>query len=96
MRLVADRLEACDALLQRRVVENGNAGLDRVIEPLEPQIGFGGALVQLGDVLAATLGALLPAVEDRRQDFLEPVRLEESVGNVLRDKVVQLLHRDRA
>jgi len=62
--LVADRLEARDALLQRRVVEIGDAGLDGVIEPFQPQIGFGCALVQLGDVLAAAPGALLPTVED--------------------------------
>ena len=34
LRLVADRLEARDALLERRVVEIGDAGLDGVIEPL--------------------------------------------------------------
>ena len=68
LRLVADRLEACDALLQRRVVEIGDAGLDGVIEPLQPQVGFGGALVQFGDVLAAALGALLPAVKDARPE----------------------------
>jgi hypothetical protein len=49
LRLDADRLEAYDALLQRWVVEIGNAGLDRVMETLQAQ-------VCLGDVLAATLG----------------------------------------
>jgi hypothetical protein len=54
LRLIADRLEACDALLQCRVVEIGDARLDCVIEPLQAQLGHGCALVQLGDVLAAT------------------------------------------
>ena len=73
--LIADRLQAGDALLQRRVVQIGDAGLDGVIEPLEPQVGLGGALVQFGDVLAAALGALLAAVEHRGQHFFEPLRL---------------------
>ena len=34
LRLIADRLEVCNALLQRRVVEIGNAGFDGAIEPL--------------------------------------------------------------
>src|SRR5208283_1184428 len=83
------------ALFQRRVVEIGDPGLDGVVEPLEPQVGLGRALVQLGDVLAAALGPLLPVVENGGQDFLEPLRLEQAVGDVLRYKTVQLLHRDR-
>ena len=95
LRLVADRFEACDALFQRRVVEIGDSGLDGVIEPLEPCVGLRRALVQLGDVLTAALGTFLPAVEDGCQNFVEPLRLEQSVSNVLRDKAVQLVHRDR-
>ena len=34
--LVAEGLQAGDALPQRRVVQVGDAGLDGVIEPLEP------------------------------------------------------------
>jgi hypothetical protein len=34
LRLVADRLQAQDALFQRWIVEIGAAGLDGVIEPL--------------------------------------------------------------
>ena len=69
--LIADRLQAGDALLQRRVVQVGDADLDGVIEPLEPQIGLGGALVQFGDMLAAAFGSLLAAVEHRGQHFFE-------------------------
>ena len=73
--LIADGLQAGDAVLQRRVVQIGDAVLDGVVEPLEPQVGLGGALVQFGDVLAAALGALLAAVEDRGQHFLQPLGL---------------------
>ncbi|MGH7058311.1 MAG: hypothetical protein ACREFZ_10665 [Acetobacteraceae bacterium] len=76
MRLVAHRLEAGDTLLQRRVVEISDTSLDRAIEALEPQVGLGGALVQLGDVFAAALGTFLPAIENGRQDFLETLRLK--------------------
>jgi len=84
LRLVADRLEANNAVFQRRVVEIGDTDLDGVIGPLEPQVYLSRALVQLGDILAAALGALLPAVEDRRQNLLEPLRLQQTVGDVLR------------
>lgn len=45
---------------------------------------FGGSLVQLGDMLAAELGALLPAIQHGCQNFLEPLRLEQPIGEVLR------------
>jgi len=34
-----------DALLQSRIVEIGNTGLDGVIEPSQAQVGFGRRLV---------------------------------------------------
>lgn len=40
-----------------------DAGLDRVIEPLQPKVGLGGALGRFGDVLTAALGASLAAVQ---------------------------------
>ena len=36
LRLIADGLEASYAILERRVVQIGDAGLDGVIKPLEP------------------------------------------------------------
>ncbi|HVB80906.1 MAG TPA: hypothetical protein VNE82_13285 [Candidatus Binataceae bacterium] len=47
-------------------------------------------------MLAAALSTFLPAVENGGQDFLEPFRLKQSVCDVLRNEVVELLHRDRA
>ncbi len=73
--LIANGLQAGDALLQGRVVQVRDAGLDGVIEPLEPKVGLGGALVQFGDMLAATFGSFLAAVEDGSQDFFEAVRM---------------------
>ena len=61
--LVPNGFEAGDTLLQRRVVQIGDARLDGVIEPLEAQVGLSGALIQFRDVFAATLGALLAVVE---------------------------------
>ncbi|WP_245439454.1 hypothetical protein [Aminobacter sp. MSH1] len=40
-RLIAENLQASDPLLQRRVVQIGNARLDGVIEPLETRFRFG-------------------------------------------------------
>ena len=94
--LIADRLEAGDALLQRRGVEIGHAALDGVVEPLEPQVGLRGALVQFGKMLAAALGSLLPAIEHGCEDLLQPLRLKQAVFDMAGNEVVQLLHRDRA
>jgi hypothetical protein len=82
LRFVADRLEASDALLQRRIVETGDAGLDGVIEPFQAEFGLGGALAQLGDVRAAALGAFLPAFENGCQNLLEPLRLKQTICDV--------------
>ena len=65
--LVADGFQAGDVLLQGRVIKVGDTAFDGVVKALEPRIGFGGALVQFGDVLAPTLGALLAAVKHRSQ-----------------------------
>ena len=56
LRLVANRLGACNELLQRRLVTIGDADLDGVIVPFHAQVGLGGALVQFGEVLAMALG----------------------------------------
>ena len=76
LRLIPDGLEAIDAVFQGRVVNVGHACLDGVIEPLEAQFRFGGALVQLGDMLATTFGLFLPPVEDAGEDGFQPLRLE--------------------
>ncbi|HUZ13447.1 MAG TPA: hypothetical protein VMU93_11405 [Caulobacteraceae bacterium] len=46
-------------------------------------------------MFAAALGTLLPAVEDRRQNLLEPIRLQQPAGDVVCDEAVELVHRDR-
>jgi hypothetical protein len=58
------------------IVQIGHARLDGVIEPLEAQFRFGGALVQLGDMLAAALGMFFPAVECGGKDGFQPLGLE--------------------
>jgi len=63
--LVAYRLQTGDAFLQGRVVQIGDASLDGVIEPLQPQIRFSRPRVQYGDTLSAALSPLLTAVQLR-------------------------------
>ncbi|MEZ5688433.1 MAG: hypothetical protein R3E21_06565 [Caenibius sp.] len=74
--LIANSLEAVDAVFQCRVVQIGNACFDSVIEPLEAQFRFCGALVQLGDMLAAALGVFFPAVQRGGKDGFQPLGLE--------------------
>lgn len=49
------------------------AGFNVVIEPLWPHDGLGGALVQLGNVLAVPLDALLPAIQQRGENVFNPL-----------------------
>jgi hypothetical protein len=67
--LVSNRLQPVDPPLQARVVQIGDTGLDGVIEPLEAEVSFDRALVQLGDMLAPPLGALLATVEHGGENF---------------------------
>ena len=62
--LIAENLEASDALLERRVVQISHARFDGVIEPLEARFRFGRLPLQRGDVFAAALGLILTTTED--------------------------------
>jgi hypothetical protein len=73
--LISGRLEAGDTFLQVWVIQIGYAAFDGIVQPLEPQVGLGGPLVEFADVLAAALGAFLAAVQDGGEDFLQPVGL---------------------
>ena len=94
-RLVADGLEAVDAILERRVVDVRNGRLYGIVSPLEAKLGFGGAPVQLGDVLPLSLAARLPAVEHGGEDGFQSIGLEQTVFQMAGDKIVQPLHRHR-
>jgi hypothetical protein len=72
--LIADCLQPGDTLLQARVAQIGDPGLDGVIEPLEAEVSLDGALIQLGDVLAPPLGTLVAAVQYGSENFLQPFR----------------------
>nr|WP_041794807.1 hypothetical protein [Pararhodospirillum photometricum] len=47
-------------------------------------------------MLLPTLSPLVPAVEDRSQNLLQPVGLEQPILDMAGDDAVELLHRDRA
>ncbi|WP_232313903.1 hypothetical protein [Sphingobium sp. TCM1] len=64
--LVPGRLQPIDAILQSRVVKIGDSALDGVVESLQAQLGLGSALVQLGDMVAASVGSVLSAIQDCR------------------------------
>ncbi|MFV0293334.1 MAG: hypothetical protein ACK5II_09005, partial [Paracoccus sp. (in: a-proteobacteria)] len=57
--LIAKRREARDTLAQGGFERVERTGFDGVVEPLEAHVRLGGALVQLGDVLAAAFDAFL-------------------------------------
>lgn len=59
-----DGLQACNAILEVRIIEVGNAALDGVVKPFKAQVCLRRPFVQLGDVGMAALGAFLPPVEN--------------------------------
>ncbi|WP_157693312.1 hypothetical protein [Granulibacter bethesdensis] len=62
-RLIAYDLKAGDALLERRVVQIGDACLDGVVEALEAHVRFDRSPLQFGDMLPTTPGLLVTAAE---------------------------------
>jgi len=94
--LVARCLQLRDAVLERRVVQVGEAALDGVIQPLQPRVGFRRSLDEFGRDRSAALGPLLAPVEQASQHLLQPLRVEQPLLQVRGHKVVQLLHRHRA
>jgi hypothetical protein len=91
--LIPDRLQPGDTLLQARIAQIGDTGLDGVIEAPEADVCLNGALVQLGDMLAPPLGALLAAVQHGGENFLQPLGSQQAVLDMPGNERVQLLHR---
>ncbi|MDQ7263735.1 hypothetical protein NM680_18215 [Paracoccus sp. PS-1] len=91
--LIANGLEAVDAVFQGWVIQIGDACLDGVIEPLEAQFRFGRALVEFGDMFTAAFRLLLPAVENAGEDRFQALGLEQLLFKVIGDQIVQLFHR---
>src|ERR1700686_5093208 len=77
--LIADRLQPGDSLLKAGVVEIGDTGLDGVVEPLETEVSFRSALIQLGYMLAPPLGALMATVQYRGENLLQPLGSQQAV-----------------
>ncbi|MCB1970006.1 MAG: hypothetical protein KDG54_06320 [Geminicoccaceae bacterium] len=70
--LVPECREACNALAQCGFGWVERTGFDGIVEPLEAHVGLGGTLVQLRNMLAASLDTLLSAVQQRCQHVLDP------------------------
>ena len=94
--LVACCFEFGDTVLQLGIREIGNAILDGVVEPPEFGIRLGRPLAQVGNVRPSALGAILAAIEHVRQKSLKAARLQQTLLDVLRHQIVELLHRDSA
>jgi hypothetical protein len=75
-----------------RIVQIGHTCLDGVVEALQAQFRFGGALVQFRDVLAATVSPFLPPVENGGENGLQPLGIEQALLQMLGDQIVKLLH----
>ncbi len=94
--LIPYRRKARDPLAKGGFGRVERTGLDSVIEPLEAHIGLGRALVQFGDVLAAPLDALLPAIQQRGEHVFDPLGVQQPFLDVVDHHAVQFVHRDRA
>src|SRR3546814_5047763 len=95
-RLIAKNLETGDPLLERRVVQIGDACLDGVIEPLEARFRFGGLPLQRGDMLTAALGLILATAENAAKQLLQTVGVKQAFLDMVDHHIVELVHRYRA
>lgn len=74
--LIPKRCEARDPLAKSGFGRVEGTRLDSVVKPLEAVVGFGPALVQLGNVLAAPLDAFLPAIQKGSEHVFDPLGVE--------------------
>lgn len=96
--LIPGRLEAGDTLPQIWVVQIGYAALDGIVQPLEPRVRrrLEGELVELADIVAATLRAFFAAVQDGGKNLFQSLRDEQTLFEMVCNKVVELRHGNRA
>ena len=94
--LIPYRREARDAFAEGGFGRVERTGLDGVVEPLEAHIRLGRALVQFSDVLAASLDAFLPAIQQRGEHICDSLGVQQPFLDVADHDAVQLVHRDRA
>ncbi|XDJ54161.1 hypothetical protein ABRZ01_06650 [Castellaniella ginsengisoli] len=94
--MIPQRLEARHALFRHGVVLVHHAGFDGVKETAEPLVGIRDSPVQLGKMLSAALGALLPPVNDAGEHSFQPLGLEQAIPDIIGDQMIQLAHRDCA
>nr|KIU67085.1 hypothetical protein TR92_18245 [Brucella anthropi] len=95
-RLIPKRREARNAFAKGGLGRVERSGLNGVVEALEPVVGLGGAMVQLGDMLAAPLDAFLPAIQKRGEHVFDPLRVEQPFLDMADHDAVELIHGDRA
>ncbi|KFL26558.1 hypothetical protein JP74_12530 [Devosia sp. 17-2-E-8] len=94
--MIPQCLKAGHTLLRHRVILVHHAGFDGVKETAEPLVSIRDSPVKLGKMLSAAFGALLPAVNDAGEDGFQPFGLEKAIPDMIGDKMVQFVHRDRA
>ncbi|MGJ0452360.1 MAG: hypothetical protein ACR65T_03885 [Methylocystis sp.] len=93
--LVTGSFQFLDALFQRRVVEVGHTAFDGAVKAAQTGVCFGGASVEFGDMFAATLGAVLPPVENGGQDFGKAIRVKQAAFQMAGDEIVEFFHWNR-
>lgn len=84
--------EVADSDLQLRIGWTGQARLDRFVEPVQPRLGFGGAFAKIGDMLMPLLDPHASAVDDVGHHLRQPTWLEQSILQMIDDRLVDRLH----
>nr|WP_312204939.1 hypothetical protein [Brevundimonas sp.] len=95
-RLIPKRREARDALAKGGFGRVERTGFNGVVEALEAVIGFGRAMVQLGDMLAAPLYTLLTSIQKRGENVFDPLGVEQPFLYMADHDTVELIHGDCA
>lgn len=83
MRLVADRRQFCDPILERRIGGVDDAILDRLVKALQLRFGFGDALAQFGDMSTPAVIPFLPVLKHLIHHRRQTQRIEQAPFEVI-------------
>lgn len=93
MRLIADRGQFRDPILERRIGGVDDAILDRLVQSLQLRFGLGDTLAEFGDMSASAIISLLPALKYLIHHRRQTLRIEQAPFEVIDHGLVQLVHR---
>nr|WP_306770227.1 hypothetical protein [Mycobacterium sp. KBS0706] len=91
-RLITDRSQLRQSVLECRVAQVGDAAFDRLVEALQLRFCFRCPLSQLSNVAPAALDPFLTPLQKVSQDLVETAGIEQPPFQMIDHHVVELVH----